>query len=66
MCVVIGYTLRHDREFQDTRSSILRHNVLCRDSGARSYVAIRLCACDRDALSRQCGTALCLTKKAMR
>ena len=35
-----------------------RHSVLCRDSGARHCVATRLCACDRDAMSRQCGAAL--------
>ena len=35
-----------------------RHSALCHNSGAKHYVATRLCARDRDALSRQCGTVL--------
>ena len=35
-----------------------RHSALCHDSGARHCVATRLCACDRDALSRQYGAVL--------
>ena len=31
--------------------SMSRHSVLCRDSGVRHYVATKLCALDRDALS---------------
>ena len=38
---------------------MLRHSVLCRDSGARHCVTTRLCKRNRDALSRQCGIALC-------
>ena len=37
---------------------MLRHSVLCRDSGARHYVTTRLCVRDRDVLSRQCGATL--------
>ena len=68
ICVATKYTLRRDIEFQDMRSSMLRHSVLCRNSGARHCVATRLCAHDRHALSRQCGITLrCIaTKKAMR
>ena len=40
------------------RSSMSLHSVLCRDSGVRHCVATRLCAHDKDALSRQCGAAL--------
>ena len=39
--------------------SMSRHGTLCRDSGARHCVATRLCAHDRDALSRQCSVVLC-------
>ena len=35
-----------------------RHSVLCRDSGARHCIAIRLCSHDRDALLRQCSVVL--------
>ena len=35
-----------------------RHSVVCRNSGARHCVTIRLCARDIDTLSRQCGAAL--------
>ena len=54
---------------------MLRHSVLCRDSGARHCIATRLCSQDKDALSRQCGAALhrdnmalrcVVTKKVMR
>ena len=37
---------------------MLRHSVLCRDSGARHCVATRLCSHDIDALSRQCDVTL--------
>ena len=50
--------LCRDKEFHDMRSSMSRHSVLCRDSGARHCVATRLCVRDRDALSRQCSAAL--------
>ena len=35
-----------------------RHSVLCRNSGVRHYVTTRLCARDKDTLSRQCGATL--------
>ena len=35
-----------------------RHSALCHDSRARHCVATKLCACDKDALSRQCGAVL--------
>ena len=38
--------------------SMSQHSALCRDSGARHYVATRLCVCDRDALLQQCGAVL--------
>ena len=37
---------------------MLRHSVLCHDSGARHCVTTRLCTRDRDALYQQCGAAL--------
>ena len=44
---------------QGPREFTLRHNVLCRDNRARHCLAARLRACDRHALSRQCGALLC-------
>ena len=40
---------------------MLRHNVPCRDSGARHYIATRLCAYER--VAQQCGAALRRDKK---
>ena len=40
-----------------------RHSVLCHDSGARHCVITRLCTCDKDTLSQQCGAALRLDKE---
>ena len=49
--VATKYILRRDREFEDMRLSMSRHSVLCRDSGARHYVATKLCVRDKEALS---------------
>ena len=49
--VVTWYTLWRDREFQDMRSSMSRHSVLCGDNEARHCVSTRLCAHNRDTLS---------------
>ena len=37
-----------------------RHSVLCRDNGARHYVATRLCARDKDALFLYSVALLCI------
>ena len=47
-----GFFFCRDRDLQDKKFSISRHSVLCRDSEALRYVATRLGAHDRDALSR--------------
>ena len=43
--VMTEYILRRDRGFQDMRSSMSRHSVLCRDNGARRCITTRLDAC---------------------
>ena len=43
--VAIEYTLRRNKKFQDMRSSMSRHSVLCRDSGEQRCVTTRRDAC---------------------
>ena len=63
--------LCHDFEFFLSRPSLVqgprefmsRHSVLCRESGARHCVAVRLRANDKHALSQQCDAVLCRDKE---
>ena len=47
-----------------TKRVMLRHNILCRYSGARHCVVARPRARDIHALSQQCGVVLCRDRES--